>query len=67
MSATAKGTWKPSPRRGDGFYTGSEKVVDERYNSAFITCLYIADHYGEATLRRLYEQAHTHDEAVGAP
>jgi hypothetical protein len=63
VSATAKGTWKPTLVPRDDFYTGSEKVVDERYNSAFITCLYIADHYGEATLRRLYEQAHTHDEA----
>ena len=63
VSATAKGTWKPTLVPGDDFYTGSEKVVDERYNSAFITCLYIADHYGEPTLRRVYEQAHTHDEA----
>jgi hypothetical protein len=58
VSATARGTWRPTLVEGHGFYAGSEKAVDERYNSAFITCLYIADHYGEARLRLLYEQAH---------
>ena len=53
------------PRRGRRLLQPARRrSVDERYNSAFITCLYIADHYGEATLRRLYEQAHTHDEAA---
>jgi len=62
VSATARGTWRPTLVEGYGFYAGSEKAVDERYNSAFITCLYIADHYGEASLRQLYEQAHRSSE-----
>jgi hypothetical protein len=57
VAGTAAGTWRPTLVTGSGFYTGSEKTVDEHYNSAFITCLYIADHYGEAALRRLYTEA----------
>ena len=56
---TAAGAPRCSDRRG--FYTGSESAVDEHYNSAFITCLYIADHYGDAALRRLYERLGGHD------
>ena len=38
----------PTLAAGYGFYGGSEGSVDEHYNSAFITCLYIADRYGES-------------------
>jgi hypothetical protein len=57
VGSTLSGTWRPTLEGDTGFYGGSEKAVDEHYNSAFITCLYIADRYGEKTLRRLYERA----------
>jgi hypothetical protein len=57
VTSTLRGTWRPTLEAGTGFYGGSEKAVDEHYNSAFITCLYIADRYGEKTLRRLYERS----------
>jgi hypothetical protein len=57
ISSTQRGSWRPTLRTGGEFYRGSGTAVDEAYNSAFITCLYIADHYGEATLRRLYQRA----------
>jgi hypothetical protein len=57
VSSTLRGTWRPSLEAGSGFYGGSEASVDEHYNSAFITCLYIADRYGEKILRRLYQRA----------
>jgi hypothetical protein len=57
VTGTLRGTWRPTLRTGPEFYRGSEKAVDEAYNSAFITCLYIADRYGEKTLRRLYTEA----------
>jgi hypothetical protein len=53
-----RGTWKPSLVAGDDeFYAGNEATVDNAYTSAWFTCLYIADHYGEATLRALYTAA----------
>jgi hypothetical protein len=57
VSSTADGRWRPTLLDRRDFYTGSESAVDEHYNSAFITCLYIADHYGDAALRRLYERS----------
>jgi hypothetical protein len=57
VGATLRGTWRPTLDADTGFYGGSEKVVDEHYNSAFLTCLYIANRYGEKALRRLYERA----------
>jgi hypothetical protein len=57
VTGTLSGTWRPTLAAGTEFYGGSESSVDEHYNSAFITCLYIADRYGEKTLRRLYERA----------
>ena len=41
----------------DSFYAGTNGQVSDAYTSAWFTCLYIADHYGEATLRRLYDRA----------
>jgi hypothetical protein len=57
VGTTLNGTWRPALAAGSEFYGGSENSVDEHYNSAFITCLYIAQRYGEKTLRRLYERA----------
>jgi hypothetical protein len=57
VAGTLNGTWRPALEADAGFYGGSEKAVDEHYNSAFITCLYIADRYGEKALRRLYERS----------
>jgi hypothetical protein len=57
VGSTLTGSWRPTLEADTGFYRGSEKAVDEHYNSAFITCLYIADRYGEKALRRLYERS----------
>jgi hypothetical protein len=57
VDSTLNGSWRPTLEADTGFYGGSEKAVDEHYNSAFITCLYIADRYGEKGLRRLYERS----------
>jgi hypothetical protein len=64
VTATAGGRWRPTLLARPEFYTGSEAAVDEHYNSAFITCLYIADRYGERTLRRLYEESARTTEAA---
>jgi hypothetical protein len=64
VAATASGRWRPSLLGRPAFYSGSEAAVDEHYNSAFITCLYIADRYGEAALRRLYEDSARTTEAA---
>jgi hypothetical protein len=57
VSSTQRGTWRPVLKTGADFYRGSEESVDAAYNSAFITCLYIADRYGERALRRLYARS----------
>lgn len=57
VSSMQRGTWHPTLQADSDFYGGAEKAVDEYYNSAFVTCLYIADRYGETALRRLYERA----------
>jgi hypothetical protein len=64
VASTASGRWRPTLLAHGEFYSGSEAAVDEHYNSAFITCLYIADRYGDATLRRLYEDAARTTEAA---
>ncbi len=54
------GSWKPRlVSADDAFYTGSEAQVDDAYTTAWFTCLYIADHYGESKLRALYQAAAT--------
>jgi len=57
VTSTASGSWRPTLLGRPQFYNGSEAAVDEHYNSAFITCLYIADRYGESALRRVYEES----------
>lgn len=53
-----RGAWAPDlVASDDAFYSGSEIEVDNAYTSAWFTCLYIADHYGEAKLRELYAAA----------
>jgi hypothetical protein len=50
-----RGTWKPllvaDPQ---DFYDGTSSRVGASYTTAWLTCLYIADHYGEQSLARLY-------------
>lgn len=41
------------------FYTGTNSVVARNYTDAWLTCLYIAQHYGEARLFQLYTAAAT--------
>lgn len=57
LASMQRGTWRPRLARGADLYRGSEDAVDGAYDSAFVTCLYIADRYGESALRRLYERA----------
>jgi hypothetical protein len=64
VTSTASRRWRPTLLERPAFYNGSEAAVDEHYNSAFITCLYIADRYGESALRRLYEEASRTTEAA---
>jgi hypothetical protein len=64
VSSTASGRWRPTLLGGSAFYVGSEAVVEEHYNSAFITCLYIAERYGERALRGLYERSASTTEAA---
>lgn len=53
-----RGTWKPNLVATDSeFYDGSESGVDNAYTTAWLTCLYIADHYGEVKLQELYAEA----------
>jgi hypothetical protein len=53
-----RGAWKPNLIVTDSeFYAGSGSGVDNAYTTAWFTCLYIADHYGEAKLRALYTEA----------
>jgi hypothetical protein len=39
------------------FYRGTNDQVADAYTSAWFTCLYIADHYGERRLRELFQRA----------
>jgi hypothetical protein len=53
-----RGTWKPNlVATDDEFYAGSEPGEGNAYATAWFTCLYIAEHYGEARLRALYAEA----------
>ncbi len=53
-----RGTWKPVLRRTpQEFYQGSVAQVADGYTTAWLTCMYIAAHYGEAALFTLYARA----------
>jgi hypothetical protein len=55
------------PTEADDFYSGSFGKVDDAYTSAWLAMLYIADHWGEATMRRFYtELAHSSDDPADA-
>lgn len=57
-----RGTWKPTLVADPGaFYSGSSKHVADTYTTGWLTCLYIADTYGEQSLATLYARA----EALG--
>jgi len=56
--AMRRGTWRPvlviDP---DAFYRGASRTVEAAYTDGWVAALYVADRYGDATLRRLYEVA----------
>jgi hypothetical protein len=53
-----RGSWKPVLQQTSStFYTGSTKQVADAYTAAWLTCLYVASHYGEAALFALYSAA----------
>ncbi|WP_088282669.1 hypothetical protein [Kineosporia sp. A_224] len=53
-----RGTWKPSLVADPGdFYSGTSKHVSDTYTTGWLTCLHIADSYGEQSLARLYAAA----------
>lgn len=57
-----RGTWKPTLVADPvDFYSGSSKHVADTYTTGWLTCLYIADTYGEQSLAKLYARA----EALG--
>jgi len=39
------------------FFRGSAAQQADAYTSAWLTCLYIADHYGQEALRALFDAA----------
>ncbi|HEY6798113.1 MAG TPA: hypothetical protein VI248_25835 [Kineosporiaceae bacterium] len=52
------GSWQPRLLDDrDQFYSGTAEVVSAGYLDAWIACLYVADRYGDAALRRLYDTA----------
>ncbi len=64
-----RGTWKPAlVVDAAEFYTGTSARVGGTYTTSWLTCLYIADEYGEQSLARLYAAAGAMpaDEAPGA-
>lgn len=63
-SRLKQGTWKSRLISDDNFYTGTETEVDDAYTTAWFTCLYIADHFGEAKLRDLYTTMATSPESL---
>ncbi len=53
-----RNTWKPTLiTDGADFYQGTNAKVASAYTDSWLTCLYIAAHYGEASLFRLYSAA----------
>jgi hypothetical protein len=53
-----KGSWRPRlVADREGFYTGTAAEVAAGYLDGWIACLYVADRYGDARLRRLYDAA----------
>lgn len=58
-----KRVWRPVlVTQSTTFYTGTNSQVARNYTDAWLTCLYIAQHYGEARLFQLYAAAATSPE-----
>ncbi len=53
--ALSAGTWRPQLfDRAEEFYRGSNSQVAQAYSDAWLTCLFIADEFGEKALFALY-------------
>jgi hypothetical protein len=53
-----RGTWSPKLLNDrQAFYAGTETAVAAGYLDGWVASLYVADRYGDAALRRLYETA----------
>ena len=64
-SQLKSGAWRPHlVAFDDEFYDGTGAQVDNNYTTAWFTCLYIADHYGEQKLRALVQAAATAPDSV---
>jgi hypothetical protein len=56
--AMKRGTWTPQlVNDASSFYGSDAETVENAYLDAWIACLYIADHYGDQALRRMYDTA----------
>lgn len=56
--AMLDGSWRPRlVNDGHAFYEGTSQSVEDAYIDGWIAALYVADRYGDATLRRLYQAA----------
>ncbi|HEX2807616.1 MAG TPA: hypothetical protein VHN80_15745, partial [Kineosporiaceae bacterium] len=54
--AMRKGTWHPNLVSDSAtFYDSDAAAVEEAYTDAWLACLYVANRYGDATLRHLYD------------
>lgn len=54
--AMRRGTWRPTLVSDSAtFYDSDAAAVEEAYTDAWLACLYVANRYGDATLRRLYD------------
>ena len=54
-AALSAGTWRPHLlERGEEFYRGSNAQVAQAYTDAWMTCLFIADEFGEPALFALH-------------
>jgi hypothetical protein len=64
--AMRRGRWRPVLVTGAGaFYRGTSRAVEDAYTDGWIASLYVADRYGDATLRRLYHVACAQPESAG--
>jgi len=56
--ALRTGSWQPILGvRPEEFYAGSTATVGDHYTAAWLTCLYVASHYGQPALFALYAAA----------
>jgi len=57
VRAMRRGAWSPSLEVREQVFEGSGTAAADANVGAAVTCLYIADHYGDAALRRLVDRA----------